>query len=135
MGQIKVKAKYIDKDSISDIESAGYKVEFKPDAVIKHYVISSDEDSADEIIDALRENGWKKIDVMLIHNVKESALDRALAVLAEEKKVYEYSDIKTAKRALLRFKDGHSLICKTDGDKTVYGIVYGGKPKGWSYCK
>lgn len=58
-----------------------------------------------------------------------------IATVNEEKKVYEYSDIKTAKNALKRFKDGHTLICKDDGDKTVYGIVYGGKPKGWSYCK
>jgi hypothetical protein len=253
MGQIKVKGTYMDADSVKDLESAGYEVNYSEKG--NYWVVLADDETADEITDSLRGNGWSKIDKNLVKesvqmedyatgvrdglagkpakgpvsrsaeykrgyasgqkqkekapgrygeslseaNVsvkvkdknkldsvlkkakkfgietevvpltqtglskdgvvvvltgasedmgdfisscpdcvrmkqyRESAIDLALAALTEEKQIHTYNSKNTALAAFNKFKQGHSMIMKKDGKKTIYGIVYGGKPAGWTY--
>ena len=90
MGKIYVKKSYIDKDSVKDIESAGYEVNYSK--VNNCWVIQSDEESADEITDSLRENGWTKIDKYICNPSKiqkESAIDKVLKTLVNEDRLTE----------------------------------------------
>lgn len=138
-GMIRVDAAYLNKNDINKIRSAGYEVTFSSADSVKnrgpHYIISSDEDSADEIIDALQQNGWDKISKNLLKPVKESYLTKALNALTEEKQIFQYNDMDAAFKAFNKMKPGHSMITKKDGKKTVYGIVMGSAPKGWEYFK
>ena len=74
---IKVARSYINADSAKKLTSAGYAVKLSDRG---YWTVSNVDETADEITDSLRENGWKDIDNNLVRggHVEESIISEKL---------------------------------------------------------